>query len=603
MAAEQARTKPPSAQSELVYLEAGRLTAAKVLALGPKNCQIEEAGGGSRRIATRKVMAYAGPGEAAGLAAAAARLSGELSVEELWRAAAGAELGVEELAKLLPAGAPPPVQSAALQLALLRQGGFFEPAGENWKPVAPERFEQVRRSHARRIERQRREERYHAELAAGRLPAELAEALRGHFAGREEPNDPDVRFVSSWTAKNGSSWAELAHRHGIIADYVESHMLEVRRRQPPATAEDEEPPAPPDLADAPLIANGIAIDAGGTVEVDDAFAWDPAARRFYVCIAAPALGLGAAARRQAAERMLTLYLPGEKHTMLPRRAIEAYSLDAGAARPCVALAIDVDDKGAVRGREFMLARIKVAANLPLEDCAAPDAAALPVAAELKEPLAALLRLAEQVANFPRRQRQRGHLVMRAGGRTRICPRADLALLDDLVADLMIYYNTAAASYLNERGHPFICRREGRSALGGGRAGGKKGFAYGWFSSPLRRLVDLWNQEQLLAALKGERPPRGPKELRGLISEFERRFQWTQRQQQKLEKYWTIRWLQEQAERSWAAVPLPDEPSRVLLEEIGLHAELAGAAPAADEKLQVVPTACDPVGLRVEVRRA
>lgn len=601
--AELARAKPPDAQSELVYLEAGRLTAAKVLALGPKNCQIEDADGASRRIAARKIVAYAGPGAAAGLAAAAARLAEELSVEDLWRAAAGAELGVERLAALLPAGAPRPVQTAALQLALLRQGGFFEPAAGGWKPVAPERFEQVKRSHAKRQQRQRREERYREELAAGRLPAELAAALRGHFAGRQEPNDPDVRFLSSWTAKQGSSWAALAHAHGIIADYVDSHMLEVRRRQPPAAAEDEEPPAPPALADAPLIDNGIAIDAGGTIEVDDAFAWDPASRRFHVCIAAPALGLGAGARRRAEERMLTLYLPGDKQTMLPRRAIGAYSLDAGTERPCVALAIDVDEKGAVRGREFMLARLRVAANLPLEDCAGPDAASLLLDEKLREPLTALLDLAERVANFPRRQRQRGHLVMRDGDRVRICARASLALLDDLVADLMIYYNTAAAAYLNERGHSFICRRDGRSALAAGRAGGKKGFAYGWFSSPLRRLVDLWNQEQLLAALRGTPPPRGPKELRGLIGDFERRFQWTQRQQQRLEKYWTIRWLQERMERCYAAVPLPDEPGRVMLEEIGLHAELAGAPPPVGERLKVMPVACDPVGLRVEVRRA
>ena len=597
----------PADKRELVYLEGGRLHTAVIQSLGTKHCVVRAGTSGSRRVASRKIVAYAADGGSESLAAAATALAAELDIEDLWRAAEGsAEQSVAQLAEQLPAGPEPAVREAALHLALLRQGGLFDPVAGGWKPVGAQQFEVVRQARQRRREREERERGYLQELKDGGLPAELAEVLRAYFRGEHDPNAPAMRFLLSHVKQGGGSLAQLAYEHGIIADIVDYHLLEVRLRQPQPIAEQDDPPAPSLPADAPVLEGGIAIDASGTVEVDDAFACVPregGGHRCFICIAAPALDLGPAARRQARERMLTLYLPGAKDMMLPQPALGCYSLDAGEERPCVALAIDIDEQGEVVGQEFMQAKLRVTANVPLEQCATEDVGHLPVDEPQREQLQVLLDFATRTKNFPREQRQRGHLVMRTDGKIAIHARAQLALLDDLVADLMIYYNTAAAQYLIKRGYPFIGRREGRSAIHHARK--RQGFAYGWFSSPLRRMVDLINQEQLLAALRDEPPVHDVNSMRELSKDFERRFQWTQRQQQRLEKYWTLKWLQEQdAQRSFTALPLDDaDASKVLLAEIGLHAELLDDPLAPGEQPAVTLASCDLFHLTAQVRRA
>ena len=71
--------------------------------------------------------------------------------------------------------------------------------------------------------------------------------------------------------------------------------------------------------------------------------------------------------------------------------------------------------------------------------------------------------------------------------------------------------------------------------------------YMWSTSPLRRYTDLVNQRQLIAVLANQPPPFAPKaaELFSIISAFDAKYDAYNEHQQTMERYWCLRWLQQE----------------------------------------------------------
>src|SRR5690606_6430182 len=91
--------------------------------------------------------------------------------------------------------------------------------------------------------------------------------------------------------------------------------------------------------------------------------------RVGIHIAAPGLGFGrgstidAIARR----RLSTVYMPGNKITMLPDEVVERFTLAAGRECPAVSLYLDVTPALAIVGFDSQVERIPVVANLRHHD--------------------------------------------------------------------------------------------------------------------------------------------------------------------------------------------------------------------------------------------
>jgi exoribonuclease-2 len=141
----------------------------------------------------------------------------------------------------------------------------------------------------------------------------------------------------------------------------------------------------------------------------------------------------------------------------------------------------------------------------------------------------------------------------------ITVRARGSSLDLIVAEAMILANSAWGGWLAELGLPGIYRSQASLAPGikvrmGVKALPHAGMGvaqYTWATSPLRRYVDLVNQWQIIACARHGRTaalaaPFKPKDaqLFSIISGFESAYAAYNGFQNAIERFWTLRWLQQ-----------------------------------------------------------
>ncbi len=141
-------------------------------------------------------------------------------------------------------------------------------------------------------------------------------------------------------------------------------------------------------------------------------------------------------------------------------------------------------------------------------------------------------------------------------------------LDSIVAELMIFANSVWGGWLAARRTAGIYRSQalGRVKMGTAPAA-HEGIGvehYAWCTSPLRRYVDLVNQRQLLACVHELPPPYASNdaELFAIVSGFEAAYGAYAEFQQKLERYWSLRWLEQEKQSRIDATVLKGDVLRI-----------------------------------------
>ncbi|MGZ3253564.1 MAG: ribonuclease catalytic domain-containing protein, partial [Burkholderiaceae bacterium] len=397
------------------------------------------------------------------------------------------------------------------------------------------------------------------------------------------------------------------------------------------------PPVAPSLPVADVQA--FSIDDVTTTEIDDAFSVVTLADgkvRVGIHIAAPALGIKPhdAIDVIARQRLSTVYMPGDKITMLPDHVVESFTLAEGKTCPAVSLYATLNPEDwSVISTETKAEAVPIAANLRHNDLDALVTEENLAAGAGEYPHKAELALLWQWAQVLEKGRmaKRESFGLRPEQTNRvdfnfyveddvvtIARRKRGAPLDKIVAELMIFANSSWGKLMHEHGVPGIYRSQG---TGNGwaakmqvrmvtHAAPHQGLGvdqYAWSTSPLRRYTDLVNQWQILACVEhgvtaplvAPFKPRDA-DLFAIVSAFDAAYSAYADFQTNMERYWCLRWLtQEQAQRVDAVV-LKEEVLRLV--DIPLIIKLPGMPQAprgASVKLDLVRW--DEVDLTVEAR--
>lgn len=359
----------------------------------------------------------------------------------------------------------------------------------------------------------------------------------------------------------------------------------------------------------------FSIDDSATTEIDDALSVQglgTAEITLGIHIAAPSLGIAPddAVDKLARSKLSTIYMPGQKITMLPDAIVQPFTLQASAnlddARPAVSLYVKYDAATlVVKSFETKIERIPVVANLRydqidhivtagwLNDSAIETADTPLDVADLRPELSWLFTLAttlkaqrELVRGKPETFNRPDYSFkldklegaeIQGDERVDIVPRVRGAPLDLIVAEAMIVANSTWGAWLATLGVPAIYRSQASLGFGVKVRMGTKALphagigvpAYAWSTSPLRRYTDLVNQWQIVAAAQhgataALAAPFKPKDaaLFSIIASFEDAYANYNQFQNTMERYWTLKAVQQRGITELTASVMKDGIARV-----------------------------------------
>jgi exoribonuclease-2 len=611
----------------LVYEEGGDIKVATVQSASgsgdAESWQATSLSGKKIKLKAKEVWLRFDKPEAQVMMDQAQHLSKEIDLQFLWDCAPEDEFSLIDVA--LEYFGPQANISQQVALAIALQGApvFFRRKGRGRFQRAP--IEQLQAGLAA-IERKQKELEqqtlWQQELVSGKFPAAL-EATSNQLLFSPDKNTSAYKALIAACSETGESPAQLMIRCAAIESPLAYHQgLFLKAHFPNGSAHQKSIGVNQSAYDAAISSLPLAtvkafsIDDAGTTEIDDALsvtALEAGAYRIGIHIAAPGLAIAKddPLDQVARDRMSTVYFPGDKITMLPDSVIKQFSLDEGAPRPALSIYVDIDAQGYVN-RDSIQMRVEMvpmAANLRLEDLEhlvsedslLDDSAAYP----FREELAVLWKAAKhlhaarqekRIANGLRSE-QLGvidpHALARdfyfevdqidGADRIEIIPRQRGSVLDTIVAEWMIFCNSASGQLLADHGLPGLFRTQKgwgplrtRMQTTPGPHEGLGLDYYAWCTSPLRRYSDLVNQWQLIALAKhgvtakmvAPFPPHDAV-LMGIAADFESCYQAYGEYQDRLEKYWCLRWIvQEGGAKTVFVRHLKEGMSR--LEPIPLH---------------------------------
>ncbi|MFM2052411.1 MAG: hypothetical protein RL456_448 [Pseudomonadota bacterium] len=576
-----------------LFEDAGKFLAGRVMSEADSSMQIELDSGKRVKVKAAHVLLKFDKPAPAELLAEGQRLAEEIDLDLAWEFAPEGEFGFADLARdYFDAKAGATHQAAAL-FRLFGAPHYFRRLGRGQFRKAPE---DIVKAALAAIEKKAQVaaqiEAWAAELVAGQCPAAVREQLY-RILFKPDKNAPEYKAVVDAAKKAQRAPLDLLVDAGAIDSPYQFHWRRFLFEQFPKGHGFPAGLAAPAIKDALPRAEGVrafSVDDSATTEIDDALSVQGLGSGtvvFGIHIAAPGLAIqpDSAVDKVARDRYSTVYMPGWKLTMLPDEVVQAYTLQEGRDCPAVSLYVTMDEATLeVKSSETRLERVAIAANLRHDRLdAVVTEAALTGAAPADFPFAAELAFGHRLARHlkARREAVRGkpenfnrpdynfRLVDADGQPPATAPdgretvligeRRRGAPLDTIVAEAMILANDTWGGWLAELGVPGIYRSQASMAPGikvrmSTRALPHAGMGvahYTWATSPLRRYVDLVNQWQIIACARHGRTaalaaPFKPKDtaLLAIISGFDAAYSAYNGFQNGIERYWTLRWLQQ-----------------------------------------------------------
>ncbi len=569
-----------------LFEDSGKFLAGRLMSEAETSMQVELDSGKRVKVKAANVLLRFDAPQPAELFAQAQSLAQEIDLDLAWEFAPEAEFGFADLARdYFEAPFGTDKQAAAL-FRLFEAPHYFRRLGRGMFKKAPEETVKAALLGIQRKKQQAEQiQAWAGQLATGDCPAPVRDQLY-RILFKPDKNAPEYKAVVEATRQAQRPPLDLLKAAGAIDSPYQFHWRRfLFETFPKGTAFPAlEVPAikePLPLADT----LAFSIDDSATTEIDDALSVQGLGTGtvvFGIHIAAPGLAIqpDSDLDRVARERLSTVYMPGWKLTMLPDEVVQAYTLTAGQDCAAVSLYVHFDEATLeIKASETKLERLRIVSNLRhdqldsviteatlsgTEPAGYDHAAELGFAFRLARHLKAqreVVRGKPEVFNRPDYNFKLEGGQGEPGGdeRVAISNRMRGSPLDLIVAEAMILANSTWGGWLAECGVPGIYRSQASLAPGnkvrmGIRAAPHAGMGvaqYTWASSPLRRYVDLVNQWQIIACARHGRTaalaaPFKPKDasLFSIISGFDAAYGAYNDFQNGIERFWTLRWLQQ-----------------------------------------------------------
>lgn len=550
----------------ILYEEDGTFKVGSIMTDNTTSLQIESISGKRSKVKASNVMLHFTQPPLSEFIAQAELLAADIEAEFLWECCPADEFAFEQTATEYFGHKPSALEAGAVLMRLHSAPIYFHKKGKGRYRAAPP---EVLKAALAGAEKKRQllalQARYTGQLCRFEFPAEFAEHLT-HLLYKPDRNTIEVKALEAACAATHLSTAHLLHRCGALPSTQDFHFQKfLFEHFPKGTG------FPPlelgiweELPQANV--NAFSIDDATTTEIDDAFSvakLDNGNWRIGVHIAAPTLGIPRDSEidKIAAQRLSTVYMPGEKIIMLPDNVVQAFTLCADRVCPALSMYIEVDSASlAVISYESRVERIHIAANLrhdtlePLfnEETLAAGKLDYPYANELTL-LWSLVQKLEAGRGKPsdNSTQQIDYNFHIENNHVEISQRRRGSPIDKVVSELMILVNCEWGKHLAEHGFVGIYRTQqsGKvkmSTIAAPHQG--LGVAqYMWSSSPLRRYVDMVNQRQIIAMLRDEEPvyPKNDTALYSIMGNFDATYSIYNEFQRGMERYWCLRWLQQE----------------------------------------------------------
>jgi exoribonuclease II len=586
-----------------LFEEAGKFLAGRVLSEAEASVQVELDSGKRVKVKAAHVLLRFDKPSPAALLEAGQRLATEIDLDLAWEFAPEADFSFVEFARdYFDASAGVERQAAAL-FRLFEAPHYFRRVGKGVFRKAPEEtVKAALLAIERKLQQAAQIEAWAAELAAGTCPAPVREQLY-RILFKPDKNGPEYKAVVEAAKRSQRAPLDLLKQAGAIDSPYQFHWRRFLFEQFPKGTGFPPLSVPAQKEELPLAeVQAFSIDDSHTTEIDDALSvrgLGSGTVIFGVHIAAPALAIApdSPIDKVARERLSTVYMPGWKLTMLPDEIVQAFTLTEGRDCPAVSLYVTFDEATLeVRSRETRIERVPIVANLRHDQLdSVITESTLTGQAPADHPFPAELTFAFRLARHLKAQREqvRGKpetfnrpdynfkLERDADAapgephgheRVVITTRQRGAPLDLIVAEAMILANSHWGGWLAQFGVPGIYRSQASLLPGVKVRMGTKPLPhagmgvpqYTWATSPLRRYVDLANQWQIIAcaqhgataALVAAFKPKDST-LFSVISGFDGAYTAYNAFQNGIERFWTLRWLEQNGVTELEATVMKD----------------------------------------------
>jgi exoribonuclease-2 len=591
----------------VLFEETGKFLAGRILSETDASLQVELDSGKRVKVkAANALLKFEKPAPAE-FVAAAQKLGQDIELELAWEFASEDEFGFADLARdYFSSDASKPAsleQQAAALFRLYEAPHYFRRAGKGRFKKAPlEILQQALAAIEKKKQVAEQIAAWAQELGQGQCPIPVREQLY-KILFRPDKNSPEYRAVVEASRATQTAPLALLQKAGAIASPHQFHWKRFLFENFPKGTGFPVLQAPEVKDELPLAqARAFSIDDSATTEIDDALSVQGLGSgtiTLGIHIAAPGLAVlpGSPIDAVGRSRLSTVYMPGYKLTMLPDEIIQSYTLQEGRDCPALSLYLTLDEATLeITGSVSRLERVPIVSNLRHDELDSTFTETFFEAAQASPPadvpwgveLSFLHRLARHLKgqreivrgkpenfnrpdyNFkldnPSGQEPQGEETVSISIRQRGAP------LDLIVAEAMILANSTWGQWLAEHGVPGIYRSQASLAPGVKVRMGTKALphagigvkSYAWSTSPLRRYTDMVNQWQIIACVRHGRTaalaaPFKPKdaELFSIISCFDAAYSAYNGFQAGIERYWTLKYLQQNSITELTATAFKD----------------------------------------------